>query len=144
MRKMIIIGLLLIVATNTFCQQTTPSPSLTEQDYLTKSKHQKTTAWIMMGGGSALFCASAIIGAHAFFDLFSGNIDNAESNIGASGVMGIIGTAAMLGSIPFFIASSKNKRKAMSLSFKAEPFRQIQKNNFVYKAIPSLALKINL
>lgn len=55
-----------------------------------------------------------------------------------------VGLCAAVGSIPLFIASGKNKRRAMSVSFKNEPAPQLQKNSFVYRSVPSLSLKISL
>jgi hypothetical protein len=55
-----------------------------------------------------------------------------------------IGGVAALSSIPLFIASGRNKRKGMSLSFKNETAPQIQKNSFVYRTVPSLKLRLNL
>jgi hypothetical protein len=49
----------------------------------------------------------------------------------------------MLGSIPLFLASGRNKRKAMSLSFKNETAPQLLKGSFAYRPIPSVSLKIS-
>ena len=61
MKKIIICCMLLIEAATTFSQQNVPLPTLTKQDYLLKSHHQKTVAWIMLGGGSAFFLTGIII-----------------------------------------------------------------------------------
>jgi len=50
----------------------------------------------------------------------------------------------MLGSIPVFIASSKNERKAASFSFNNMMTPQIKNSSLVYKPIPAVTLKINL
>lgn len=50
----------------------------------------------------------------------------------------------MLGSIPFFIIASKNKRRTASFSFKNEKILQVQKSNLVYCAMPSFSIEINL
>lgn len=77
--------------------QENPSPSpISEQEYLQKSKNQKTAAWILLGSGATL-CAIAA----------PGNI-----NLDILPIIVVAGTAAVLGSIPLFIASGKNKRKA--------------------------------
>jgi len=48
MRKIILAAMLLILTTASFSQQTKSSPILAKQDYLTKSKEQKTFAWIFL------------------------------------------------------------------------------------------------
>jgi len=52
----------------------------------------------------------------------------------------------MIGSIPFFVASKKNKRKAnsMALDLKFEKSTVLQKNGFVNINYPALSLKIKL
>lgn len=128
MKKIIIFSLLLTMSVASFSQQTNPSSTLTKQDYLQKSKDQKTAAFIFLGVGVTAFAIAAP--GNVSFDLL--------------GVLAIGGVVATLSSITLFIASSKNKRKGMHLSFKNEKTPQIQKSSFVYKAVPSLTLKINL
>lgn len=116
----------------------------TKDYYLLKSKHQKTAACIMVGGGTTLFVVGTIIGDHGFFNLFSGQFDKANNNIGLAGILDITGGAAMLGSIPLFIAASKNKHKAMNLTFTNESMPAMVKNITGNKFIPSISLKFNL
>ena len=107
--------MLLLLATTSFCQQT-DSWSLTRQDYLDKSKKQKTTAWVLLGAGTAVAVGGAILDV-------SGDWSKSETPylvaIAAGG-------ASMLGSIPLFIASGRNKRKAMNasswLEIRKQPF----------------------
>jgi hypothetical protein len=127
--------MLLILATATFSQQTKPSPALTKQDYLQKSKNQKTGAWVLLAGGTALIGTGFLIGDRK---------ESSFSDAGTGVVIGGLGFLATIGSIPLFIASGKNKRKGMNLSFKNETAPQILKSSFVYRHIPSLILKINL
>ncbi|MBL0129819.1 MAG: hypothetical protein IPP43_00775 [Chitinophagaceae bacterium] len=115
---------------------------MTKQDYLQKSKHQKTAAWILMGGGATLLLTGIVIPKGAL--THSGFLDDTYKNDGIKDAFDLTGIVSMLGSIPFFIASSKNKKKAASLSFKNEPIPKLQKNSFVYRTIPALTLKIYL
>jgi hypothetical protein len=50
-------------------------------------------------------------------DLATGQFDKVDNNIGVGGTLIITGGAAMFESIPFFIASGKNKHKGMTLLF---------------------------
>ncbi|HEY6062012.1 MAG TPA: hypothetical protein VIV35_00285 [Chitinophagaceae bacterium] len=135
MKKIIVFAMLMIISVASFSQQTTPSPVLTKQDYLLKSKNQKTTAWVLLGGGASLILLGDLIGngqSSSFSDAATGVV------IGGAGLL------CMLGSIPEFIASAKNKRRAMSMSFKNEAMPQLQNGSFVIRPVTSLSLKINL
>ncbi|MEP7232245.1 MAG: hypothetical protein ABI691_18425 [Ginsengibacter sp.] len=116
----------------------------TKDDYLLKSKHQKTAAWVMLGGGTSLLVAGGIIGIRGFANLLSGEVDKAGNNVGLAGLLDITGAAAMLGSIPLFIASSKNKRKAMSITFSNQPLPALVKNTMGRRSLPSIGLQLKL
>lgn len=136
MKKIIIAALLLILANSTFCQQPNPSPTLTKQDILKKSKTQKTVAWVLMGVG--VFSAglgSVSTNPNGYWG------DNSNSN---STIFLVAGLAAIGTSIPFFIASSKNRKKAATLSISNEKIKTIKEFGFTYRSSPSIALKIQL
>jgi len=61
MKKIILFAMLLTLSASSFGQQTKPSPDLTKQDYLLKSKKQKKAAKIMLGGGAVLSLTGFII-----------------------------------------------------------------------------------
>lgn len=103
--------------------------------YLQKSKNQKTVFYVFASTGTALIITGIILGA-------AHNDPDTEYYTG--GFIAAGGFAALAASLPFFIASNKNKRKAMSLSFKNEIAPQVYKTSFVYKSIPSLTLKFKL
>lgn len=54
MKQIIIFTMLLILSATSFSQQSNPSPTLTKQDYLQKSKHQNTAAWLLLIGGTIM------------------------------------------------------------------------------------------
>ncbi len=156
MRKVLIIVTLALVTNSSFSQQTKPSPTLTKQEFILKSKHQKTAAWVFLGGGFALSTIGVIIatpkaaedvgyGILLFPNIIAGNPQPAPNNdYTGETVLVISGVVAMLSSVPLFIASSKNKRKAMSLSFKNEPALQSLRGSLVTRSVPSLNFKISL
>ena len=120
----------------------------TRQDFLNKAKKQKTAALGLLIGGGALTIGGIAWAANDFeIDLngiFDPNYQEPEDNSTAQGVLILTGAAAMLGSIPLFIASRKNRRRAMEISFKNEWVPQLQ-NNLVYqRAIPAISLRISL
>ena len=141
MKKIIFLVLALFIGKLSFCQETVPSPTLTKQDYLKKSKSQKTASKIIAGAGTAV----ALTGILLAVDDVGGILDpNDQDNSNTADALTYTGLVIMAGSIPFFIASSKNRKKAMSMSFKNQMIPQLQNSGFVYRAIPSLSFKINL
>ena len=146
--KAMIVTMLIILSAQAFSQQTT---SLTKADYLQKSKRQKTTAWILLGGGIATAITGIIIYDHAYnkaakddplLTLFS-----LGTNVNPTGaIISLAGSLTSIGSVPLFIASAKNRRKAKSLSagFKIERTLFIRGYVIAKTNYPALSLKINL
>jgi hypothetical protein len=80
---------------------------------LNRSKNQKTTAWILLGAGAGVFIAGGIIGTNAVKNYTPDNpFDIFPRGTLAGGAMILGGTVAMAASVPFFIASGRNKKKA--------------------------------
>ena len=149
MKKITIFFVLLAVSAATFSQQTNPAPTLTKQNYLKKSKSQKTIAWILLGTGTAMMVTGSVIWNNAAEE----NVNNAYDPFSAAlapyaTTDGTVLTAAGLivaaGSIPLFIIAGKNKRRAASVSFKNQFVPQINNSGYVNRTIPSVNLKINL
>lgn len=156
MKKCAILFLLFSISFSGYCQQNNPSPTLTKQDYLTKSKKQKTAAWLLLSGGFvmtaigtglALDDATAAV-SDAFVTIYSFGMVQQETedkdNTAVANVLFFGGLAAMLSSIPLFKAAKRNNRKGMNLTFSNQEIPSLQKSSFVYHAIPSLKLKISL
>ncbi|TFV94721.1 hypothetical protein E4S40_11980 [Algoriphagus kandeliae] len=129
-----VVAALIGAAYPSFAQQ------LTKQDYLEKSKKQKTTAFILLGGGAALLGAGAIIGSENFC-LFSCT-DSQNNAMNAASVMVVAGGAAMIASIPVFVSSGKNARKAAELSLNYQPMNAPRFTGAIPKAYPALTLTI--
>ncbi|MBC7875015.1 MAG: hypothetical protein H7Y01_13515 [Ferruginibacter sp.] len=139
MKKNIFFGLLLIIVTATFGQQKKPSSALTKQDYLEKSASLSRTAWLLLGGGAGVLAGTLLISGTRGVCIGPGCTKRSFPVIPVA-----IGGAMMVSSVPLFIASGRNKRKGMSLSFKNEPAFQIQNNGFVNQPVPSLTFTIRL
>ena len=111
---------------------------------LQKSKKQKSAAWILLGGGAGLTAVGFIIGvteaAKDLSNIFTPNYSASNSTGGE--IMVYAGIGVMLGSIPLFIASGKNKRKA-NLMIKDENVFFNPKLN-MKEHLVSLGIKINL
>ncbi len=130
----------MFTAAMTSFAQTTPDIK-TKEDYLKKSRHQKTAAWIMLGGGALLAVAGFGAGVAEGVNYALGDRD---PNTGAGSVLATVGSLSMLGSIPLFISASHNKHKAANLTFDMQkvplPF---QNSAFLVKRQPSVKLTIS-
>ena len=145
MRKPVFFILLLIISVISFSQQTITATPPVKTDYLKKSKNQNTAAWILLGGGFAFATTGIIVGVNGTTREIVGAFTGEKSNqfeIGAG--FFYAGLATMAGSIPLFIASSRNKRKAsaVSTSFKIETGTFVQQTALIRSRFPAIAIKI--
>ena len=153
MKKIILYTMLFAIPALSFSQSTENNIPAVKTDYLKKSKNQKTAAWILLGGGFALSTTSILIATpkaaedmtYGFYGLFAGE-QVPQNNYTAESILLVAGTVAMLGSVPLFIASGKNKKKALNMSanIKIENATSFQRQSFVQSSYPAFALKINL
>ena len=137
MKKIMVYFLMLVVPAISFCQQTNDSIPVVKTDYMAKSKNQKTAAWVLLGGGTVLIGTGFLVG-----DNKNASFDDAATGAVLAG----IGVLSAIGSIPLFIASGKNKRRAMNASafIKMEKAAIIEMQSFVQSSYPAIAFKINL
>tara|TARA_R110000796_G_scaffold1336_2_gene5356 strand:- start:72724 stop:73125 length:402 start_codon:yes stop_codon:yes gene_type:complete len=105
--------------------------------FLQKSKKQKTAAWILLGGGTAM-----AVGGFATFD--SSWDSGSASTTDIAGIIGTVGFLTGLASIPYFISAGKNKKTAMSITFDYKPIYLSGDNLVSTKAHPTLTLRIKL
>ena len=135
MKKNIIYFVLFALPVISFCQKTSDTVPSIKTDYLVKSKNQKTAAWVLLGGGTALIGLGFLIG-----DSKNATFDDAGTGV----VLGGIGFLSAVGSIPLFIASAKNKRKAMkaTTSIKMEMIPRHQAQSFIQNSYPAFSVNI--
>ena len=115
---------------------TTIHVSAQQADFLEKSKKQKTAAWILLGAGTTVAVSAIILDVNSDWTKSETPYLIAISAGGAS----------MLASIPFFIASGRNKRKALSGAANIE-FQQIPSIRglaLTTRSTPVIAFKLNL
>jgi hypothetical protein len=99
MKKIASFIILLVFTTNLLAQESVKNRNY----YLGKSKRQKTAGIILLTGGSLAVGIGLAIGNGK-----ESSLDDAMT----AGIIGGMGLFSMVGSIPLFIASAKNKRKA--------------------------------
>ncbi|PWA09596.1 tetraspanin family protein [Flavobacterium laiguense] len=133
MKKTFIFLILLLFIIKGF-SQTTPSTPFSKEDYLEKSKTQKTTGWIFLSAGLAITTVG-IIGFANTDDIY----DNSTDTYGA---LILTGPLIALGSIPFFISSGSNARKAATLSLNYQPIHIPNQGSLVQSSQPSLSVTI--
>lgn len=137
MKKIIVLSVTLLVLIGTVICQVTQEQSLTQSDYSNKSKKQKKTARILLISGGALVASSFIIpkGELVSDGFCSGAwwCDDEYKNDNLKGAVFIAGALAALGSIPFSIASSKNRKRTKN----ATVFIDVEK----YPALNALLLR---
>jgi len=147
-RITILIPILLVLFVAATGQQTPDiSTVLTKTDYLKKSKKLKNVAWAFLGSGATLVLTGIIIPKGEITNpdcVFCAEEKIEYKNDGIKSTLGLTGVLSMIGSIPFFIASKNNNKRAMSVSFKNETASQLVKSNLVYRYLPSLNIKIRL
>ncbi len=132
MKNYILLIVLLSAFTGTSYSQeaTTPDQPLTRQDYLKKSKTQKILGFVFLGAG---------VGCIAL-------VSSGESSFGTTATVGVLGGVIALSSIPLFIASGRNKRKAMAATAGLN-LERVLDNEVVFKhaaSFPALAFRLNL
>ncbi len=120
----------------TYAQQIPADTTKNKEYYIQKAKSQKTTAWILLGGGLALTIGGTFLAISDY---------EKSSYSDAGPIMFITGLACQLGSIPFFVIAHNNKRKALELFVgpKMEKNDQIVQM-YVGRYQPAISLKINL
>ena len=142
MKIAIISAILLLSSLESFSQKTDSTHLFTKEEYLEKSKHQKTTAWILLGGG----LASTFIGLGSMN--FAGS-STGEVNNTPGAILFFTGIAATITSFHFFHVSKKNKKKAMAMTANIE----LKSNQFSFlqpttqnlqpgNLVPSLRVKV--
>ncbi len=137
MKKIFSLLLLVFSVCSCFSQATTSQQK--QIDFLNKSKNQKTAAWVLLGGGFAVSVVGiGVASNHLWDELIYGAEDT--KGVGAT----ITGFALMAGSVPLFIASGRNRRKAFSISMKNEKVNFPYKNTPIQRAVPSLSVSMHL
>jgi hypothetical protein len=145
MRKINVSILLLLFTVNAFSQQLDTKAPRTADAYEAKSNKQKKTGRILLVVGATLIVASFVIprGELTHDGICIGPYCTDEyKNDGLKSVVLAGGALSALGSLPFFISSLKNRRRAASISIKAERFKSLYSGYVSSVGFPVLAVKL--
>jgi hypothetical protein len=115
---------------------------MSKQDYLEKSRRQKTAGFIMLGGG-VVMATSGIVLFSENFVLF-GASEAEDRALGVGAAMFVVGGLAAIGSIPVFISSSMNAKRAAQLSFNHLPTNIPKYSGNIPRSIPSITFSVPL
>ena len=74
----------------------------------------------------------------------TGVSEQTNRNINTGTALLLVGIAAAVTSIPLFISSARNKKKALTLSASNQVIQQMQKSSISRIAVPSLTISIAL
>ena len=102
MKKITICIMYLVISLASFGQQSKSAP-IFKDDLLSKSKNQKTGAWILLGSGVALIITGLLVGNRK---------EASFVDAGAGLLIGGAGVVSTIVSISLFTKYSRNKRKA--------------------------------
>lgn len=147
MKKITICIFLLAIYSASFGQTKPGDSPLLKTDYLKKSKNQKTAAWVLLSGGGLLSAIGLVITANDVTNDLVNIFDPSYQQSSNTGpVLLVAGSITMLGSVPLFVASSKNYRRAITASagLKMEKVPGIYQKSVVQNSYPALSLKIQL
>jgi hypothetical protein len=134
--------MLFILSINSFGQMKRQAPVLTSDEFMEKSKKQKTAGWIALGGGAALLTIAKVFPEGEFVRNGFGGPKHKNDIIRMVALTA--GFVSVLYSPALFIESGRNKRRAMGVGFKMDNVPQFQKSSMVYENVPSINLKIGL
>ena len=147
MKQIVLFCLALGFSTASLAQYADTSKHTLPADYYKKSKKQKTAAWILLGSGTTLLIGGMVVGlTEATGEIIDAVVTGEDqSSFSAGALLATVGAAAMVGSIPLFIASGKNRRKAAaSVSFKMENATNIYQYTVSNARYPAIAIQIRL
>jgi len=139
MRKSLItLLLILFVLPCTLGQQLNSEKRAKQETYLEISQRQQKTGWILLGTGAA----TTVIGIAAFSNSWDSGSDSTTDLFGFVMLGGLISTFS---SIPFFISSGVNKRRANRIAFSiySQPYMNFELTGLTLKPQPAIKIAFN-
>lgn len=114
MKKIIAFILFLVFNVASFAQLNDSTYRQTvKNEFLKKSRNQRTTGFILLGSGAALIMTGVLMVNNSNDDILNpGNWVDAGAGVGIT----TIGGLSAIASVPFFIMSANNSKKARQMS----------------------------
>jgi hypothetical protein len=149
MRKISILLIAVLPALMSVAQDTTTGKPSIEIDYLKKSRQQKTAAWVLTGAGTVgllttlLADATQTIGG-AFVTVVT--VGSVEPEHKSYAVPYLLSSAAIIGGITLFTASSRSKQKIKNLSgfVEMESVQVVAKQGIQQQSLPVIGVRVRL
>jgi uncharacterized membrane protein YfcA len=136
MKKIYLLSLGLSLTIVTVAQQNPATAAAVKTEYFSKSHTQKTLAWVLMGTGiTTVVVGTVVTAAYLPVDILVGQSPSIFPIVAGLGLMA--------GSVPLFMASARNKRKGVTVSFKHEFVPQLQSRDIVKIPVPELSLALH-
>ena len=136
MKQILISMIMLLTVQQTFPQYKDTARIHHTQDFDLKSKNQKSAAWVLLGGGTALVAGGLLIGNRS-----TSSFDDAA----AGAIMGGLGVISALGSIPLFLASGRNHRRAIgSAQIRLQAYPSLSRSQAPSILYPAAYFRISL
>ncbi len=145
MKKLILLPCLLVLFRTGVCQEKFIPEDLTKQVYMSRAKKQNTAGWVLLGGGFTFTAAGFIGGSTRFVNELDASFNGEhDSGFRTSSVFFILGITTMLSSIPFFVASSGNRKKEATVFLKMESAPLVLNEIPVKNNFPAVGIKLRL
>jgi Ni/Fe-hydrogenase subunit HybB-like protein len=151
MKHILLSFLLVAFSAPSFAQQIEPAPYILNTDYLKKSRHQNTAAWILTGAGTVGLLGTFMADlnqsvAGGLTTVFS--LGTVEPEYKSLTVPYLLSAASIAGGVSLFVAASKNRKRAMAegpISYlRLERGSVIKSTGFTTQAFPAVAVRFPL
>ncbi|HSF90126.1 MAG TPA: hypothetical protein VLA46_11950 [Saprospiraceae bacterium] len=139
MKSIMVCFAFFLLALNVYSQETAPQLQLSSDQYLKKSKNQKTAAWVLFGVGT-----TAIIGGIA---VSTGSQDDLSRTLNTAFVgapLMLLGLTLDVISIPVFVAANRNKKRALDAvtTIKFETTPSWSEGTIRQSNVPTISVKV--
>jgi hypothetical protein len=148
MKNISILSIMILFASISFAQQTTPTPSTNwkDSDLYQKSKTQKTVGWIMTGAGMAGLTITLALDINQMNENTLGGIFGEQPDEKSYTVPYVISSAVLAGGIYLLFRATHNKKKAQAASafIDMEKAPMLLGNVYHYQSFPVVGLRVRL
>ena len=136
MKTILLLTCFVVLNMTSYGQQNHGSKTHSYEDYMRKSKNQKTVGRCLLAGGIIM----TIVGVRMAYKEGLWGPEPAETDF----ILPLVGVGSIISSIPLFIISGDNKRKAASISVGFRSLSLTRQNSFISNTQPALTLRIGL